>query len=34
MIVSFRDKKTKAIYDNEITKAAPKQLPVGLWKIA
>ena len=34
MIVSFRDKQTKAIYDHESTKAARKRLPVALWKIA
>ena len=34
MIVSFRDKQTKAIYDNDSTKAARKRLPAGLWRIA
>ncbi len=34
MIVSFRDMQTKAIYDNESTKAARKRLPMGLWRIA
>ncbi len=34
MIVSFRDKQTKDIYDNESMKAARKRLPVGLWRIA
>ena len=34
MIVSFRDKQTKAIYDNESTKAARKRLPMELWRIA
>ncbi len=34
MIVSFRDKHTKAIYDNESTKVARKRLPAELWRIA
>ncbi len=34
MIVSFRDKQTKAIYDDQRTKVARKRLPVGLWRIA
>jgi len=34
MIVSFRDKQTKAIYDNAGMKAARKRLPVELWRIA
>ncbi len=34
MIVSFRDRQTRAVYDNESTKAARKRLPVGLWRIA
>lgn len=34
MIVSFRDAETKAIYDNESTKAARRRLPSELWRIA
>jgi proteic killer suppression protein len=34
MIVSFRDKQTKAIYDGDRTPAACKRLPLELWKIA
>ena len=34
MIVSFRDRETRAVYDDESTNAARKRLPVQLWKVA
>lgn len=34
MIVSFRDRATKAIYDNQRSKRARQKLPVALWRIA
>lgn len=34
MIVSFRDGQTKAVYDNESTKAARRRLPAELWNAA
>lgn len=34
MIVSFRDKQTRAVYDGESSKAARKRLPADLWRIS
>lgn len=34
MLVSFRDAQTRAIHDNDSTKAARKRLPENLWRIA
>lgn len=34
MIISFKDRETRAIFDDHSTKAARKRLPSALWRIA